>query len=336
MRYSKQDAKNWAKANWHGLCNVIIPSYMADLKRLNEKAIRHDVRRNIELGYWGALLVSEAATTDAEYVQFMEIAVDEAKGRHNLMLHGSFDTAADIIRMSKIAERVGMEGILLSHPNSLYPTTAEQVLDYIKHICANTDLAVCTFAAPHWNYQRIHPSGYPNYALLESAKIPNVVACKYEVGGISSHYDFWLQNRDTGVLYSDPMEQHFPISVEVFGQQWAGTSGFECFGDASPKMFKLLREGKHQEAMDLYWRIEPARQMRAAISAQSAGANYIHRYVWKFWAWLHGYNGGPLRQPVNKISDGQMRQSRDAMIKAGFQIKDESFSDFFIGRNPVD
>ena len=34
-----------------------------DLGSLNEAAIRHDVRRNIELGFWGALLVSEAGTT---------------------------------------------------------------------------------------------------------------------------------------------------------------------------------------------------------------------------------------------------------------------------------
>ena len=78
MRYRKHEAKDWARQNWHGLCNVILPSFSADLRKLNEKAIRHDVRRNIENGFWGALLVSEAATTDDEYIRFMEIAVDEA------------------------------------------------------------------------------------------------------------------------------------------------------------------------------------------------------------------------------------------------------------------
>ena len=73
MEYTKATAKEWAKGVFHGVCNVIIPSYTADLKRLNEKAIRHDVRRNIELGFWGALLVSEAGTTMAEMKQFMEI-----------------------------------------------------------------------------------------------------------------------------------------------------------------------------------------------------------------------------------------------------------------------
>ena len=105
QKYRKSEAKDWARQNWHGLCNVIIPSYSSDLKRLNETGIRHDVRRNIELGFWGALLVSEAATTDDEYIEFMEIAVDEAKGKHNFLFHGCFDTAEDVVRLAKDAER---------------------------------------------------------------------------------------------------------------------------------------------------------------------------------------------------------------------------------------
>ena len=335
MDYTRANAKDWANETWHGVCNVIIPSFTADLKGLNEKAIRHDVRRNIELGYWGALLVSEAATSDDEYVRFMEIAVDEAKGRQNFMFHGSFDTAADVVRLANAGADVGMAGMLLSHPNSSYAETENQVLEYIAYVCERTDLATCTFAAPHWNFHRLHPSGYPMNVLLRAAEIDTVVACKYEVGGISSHYDFWKLNRQTGVLFSDPMEDHFPITVELFGQQWAGTSGFECFAGAPATMFKLLREGKSAEAMELYWRIDPVRQMRAQISGTAAGANYIHRYLWKFWAWLHGYNGGPLRQPAMKLTDGQMRASRDAMIKGGFEVGNEGFADFYVGRNPA-
>jgi 4-hydroxy-tetrahydrodipicolinate synthase len=160
------------------------------------------------------------------------------------------------------------------------------------------------------------------------------VACKFEVGGITGHYDFWLAIRNLNVLYSDPMEANFPVSVELFGQQWSGTSGYEIFGGESPRLFKLLRAGKHDEAMQLYWRIDPVRQMRALLSAYMQGAHFINRSLWKYWAWLHGYNGGPMRQPVNKVSDAQMRQSREAMLRAGFKLEDERFADFFVGRHP--
>jgi 4-hydroxy-tetrahydrodipicolinate synthase len=334
MNYRRSEAKAWTRQNWHGLCNVIIPSYSSDLKRLNEKGIRHDVRRNIELGFWGALLVSEAATTDDEYIQFMEIAMDEAKGMHSLLFHGCFDTAEDVVRLAKAAESIGLEGLLLGHPPSFYPESAKELYDYTEFVCNRTNMGVVGFAQPHWNFHRLHPSGYPHQVMLDAAKLENLVACKFEVGGISGHYDFWRQIKGLNVLYSDPMEANFPVSVELFGQQWSGTSGYEIFAGNSPKVFKLLRDGKHDEAMELYWKIDPVRQMRSQSSAYMSGAHFINRSLWKYWAWLNGYNGGPMRQPVNKVSDGQMRQSRDAMVRAGFQLKDESFADFFVGRNP--
>lgn len=57
VEYTRAEAKGWARETFRGACNVIIPSYTSDLRSLNEPAIRHDVRRNIELGFWGALLV---------------------------------------------------------------------------------------------------------------------------------------------------------------------------------------------------------------------------------------------------------------------------------------
>jgi dihydrodipicolinate synthase/N-acetylneuraminate lyase len=335
LKYRKNDAKAWARDSWHGLCNVIIPSYSSDLKRLNEKGIRHDVRRNIECGFWGALLVSEAATTDEEYVEFMEIAVDEAKGRHSFLLHGCFDTADDVVRMAKEAERIGVDGLLLGHPAAFYPQSEKELYDYTEYVCSRTNLAVVGFAQPHWNFQRLHPSGYPPNVMLQAAKLDNLVACKFEVGGITGHYDFWRQIRNTNVLYSDPMEANFPVSVELFDQQWSGTSGYEIFGAELPKLFKLLRDGKHDEAMVAYWRIDPVRQMRSQQSAYMSGSHFINRSLWKYWAWLNGYNGGPMRQPVSKVADTQMRQARDAMARAGFNLKDESFADFFVGRNPA-
>ena len=55
-RIRKMRRRNRRRRLRRGVCNVIMPSFTSDLQALNEKAIRHDVRRNIELGFWGALL----------------------------------------------------------------------------------------------------------------------------------------------------------------------------------------------------------------------------------------------------------------------------------------
>lgn len=338
MQYSRAEAKQWAAAHWRGVCNVIMPSFSVDLQRLNEAAIRHDVRRNIELGFWGALLVSECGTTLDEYRRFMEIAVDEAKGRHHFLIHGTFDTREQIIAMAKAGEAIGVTGILLGHPNSFYPRSDDELYGHLSGVANATQLAVCLFATVQMNLGRLHPSGYPPKVLLRCAGIPNVVAVKYEVGrpGIAGDLEFWKMIRGTGLLFSDPLEAHSPLTVEMFGQQWMGTSNYEYWGGAVPEYFKLLLEGKSERAMEIYWRINPARQARVAIQTTFAGANFIHRYLWKYQGWLHGYNGGPMRQPVMKLNDSQMRTVREPLLKSGFKLADEDALDFYRGRNPLD
>jgi 4-hydroxy-tetrahydrodipicolinate synthase len=336
MKYSRSEAKEWAAEKWRGVCNVIMPSFTEDLRRLNERAIRHDVRRNIELGFWGALLVSECGTTAEEYTRFMEICVDEARGRQHFLVHGSFDTRDQLVEISRKGAAIGMSGLLLGQPNSFYPRSEDELYEYLAGVAADVDIAVVLFATVQMNLSRFHTSGYPQDVLVRAADVPNVVAIKYEVGrpGIAGDLEIWKKLKGKRVLFSDPLEAHSPLTVEMFGMQWMGTSNYEYWGGAVPEYFALLQKGEFERAMQIYWRINPARQARVAIQATFAGANFIHRYLWKYQGWLHGYNGGPMRLPVMKLNDSQMRTVREPLLKSGFELADESAADFYRGRNP--
>jgi 4-hydroxy-tetrahydrodipicolinate synthase len=336
MDYTPSEAKQWAARNWKGVCNVIMPSFTSDLSALNEKAIRHDVRRNVELGFWGALVVSECATSLDEYRRFMEICVDEAAGRQQFLMHGTFDTRRQIIEMAQQAEKIGMAGVLIGHPNSFYPANEDELFDHIAAVAGATNLCTSLFVTAQMNLTRLHPSGFPPAVLARAAQIPNIVAVKYEVGrpGIAGDLEIYKLLKGTGVLFSDPLEAHSPLTVEYFGQQWMGTSNYEYCGGAVPEYFALLQQGKFEQAMEIYWRIQPVRNARVAVQSTVAGANFIHRSLWKYQQWLHGYNGGRMRQPVAKLSDSQMKQVRDPLVKCGFDIKDEGPQDFYDGRIP--
>jgi 4-hydroxy-tetrahydrodipicolinate synthase len=333
--YTRAEAKSWARETFRGACNVIIPSYTADLKTLNEAAIRHDVRRNMELGFWGALLVSEAGTTLEEMRTFMEIALDEADGRHRFLLQGVFDTTDDIVAMANDAREMGVDAMLLGHPNSFYPTSAQQVEDYTTAICEATDLAIVLFVVEHSNLRRLDVRGFPADALERLTKVDTIVAVKYEVGRgqTANTYETFRRLENADVLLSDPMEFTAPMWVDLFGMQWMGTSNYEYYGSYVPRLLDLLHAGQRGEAMGEYWRIQPARNARSATMG-SGGANLVHRYVWKFQAWLNGYNGGPIRQPAMKLSESQMRTAADGLRNAGIAAADEPFADFFVGRNP--
>jgi 4-hydroxy-tetrahydrodipicolinate synthase len=334
MLHTRSEAKEWAAENYRGVCNVIMPSFSQDLRSLNEAGIRHDVRKNIEHGFWGALLVSECGTTLDEYRRFMEIAVDEAKGRHHFLVHGAFDTREDIVAMAKAGEEIGMSGLLLGHPNHFYPRSNDELYDFLESVAAETNLACSLFVTNQMNFSRLHTSGYPTDVIVRAADIENVVAVKYEVGrpGIAGDYECWKRLKGKGILFSDPLEAHSPLTVEIFGMKWMGTSNYEYWGPAVPQYFALLQKGEYERAMEIYWRINPARQARVAAQAAYSGANFIHRYLWKYQGWLQGYNGGVMRQPVMKLNDGQMKVVREGLQRSGFEVGGGDPTAFYRGR----
>ncbi|MHB8219838.1 MAG: dihydrodipicolinate synthase family protein [Acidimicrobiales bacterium] len=337
-RFAKGDAKDWARENFTGVCNVIIPSFTADLKGLNEAGIRHDVRRNAELGFWGALLVSEAGTTPQEMRTFMEIAVDEAGGRQYFVLHGSFDTFEDTVSCARDARAIGVDGLLMAYPNSYHPSTVAELTRYTATVCRSVELAVVLFCAPHYNFERLDPSGFPLDVWREAVKEPNAVALKYEVGhpGVVGTHAVFEEFSGSDVLVCDPYEPNLLVWEQMFGMPWVGTSNYEYYGDTVPAYLDAVRAGRRQEALDLYWKIQPARQVREALRAQASGANFNHRYVWKYMAWLQGYNGGPLRAPAMKLTDAQMWRAADGLVASGLiDGVPGDLGDFFVGRNPA-
>jgi 4-hydroxy-tetrahydrodipicolinate synthase len=317
-----------------GVVNVIIASYTENLRGLNEAGIRHDVRRDIELGFAGALLVAETALTNDEYVQMVEWAADEAAGRLVLYFHASFNTLAENIEMAKRCQEAGTDIVLLSYPPSFNPRSLREVYDYTEEFCAQTDMGVMLFPVPLWGFERFHPASIPIEMLTEMVdEIPNVAVIKAEGGmpSIGGFTEAWnvLGER---VVVTMPLEQQAIPLATILPLQLIGTSNTECLGGAVPRMLDLCGRGEHAEAMRLYWEVDPARRANATIGV--AGANTVHRMAWKYQAWLTGFNGGPIRMPTQRLVAPQMRAYRAAAAAAGVLDAPDSDDAFFAGRHP--
>jgi len=338
MHYKKSEAKEWAREQMRGVCNIILPTFTSDLKGLNEKAIRHDVRRTIELGFWGSLIVSECGTTHDEYIRFLEIVLDEAGGRLKTVVHGSFDTLDDVIKVTRRAAEVGGHVLLLSYPPTFYPRHDQDIYDFTSSVLAEVNLATVLFPVHQWNFDRVHPSCFSIDLADKLADLPNAVAIKAEGGPPGNGQIVELLDRCADrLLISDPRESSSPAWIKMFGMQWMGTSNFEYFGNTVPRYFDMLQKGDLKGGMELYWQMHPARSARLADMQTFAGAYFIHRASWKYQGWLNGFNGGPLRMPVMRLSDGGTRRLRDAAVRA--KVIDDSVSggldEYYLGRNPA-
>lgn len=335
--YKRNEAREWARENLTGCSGVTIPSYSSDLKRLNEQGIRHDIQKVSDLGFTYTLLCTEVAITPEENAQFTAWAKDTTGDKLGLFFHAGFGTLAENIAAVKMAEKAGSDIVLLSYPSNFWPTSEQEIYDYTRSFCDATELGVMLFPIPLWGFERVHPAGMSQELirrLLDDC--PNIVAIKAEqgfphVGGLIETY----HNFRNEVVISCPIESDIIPLMSLIDVQFSGTSYTQWMGDYFPKAFDLAKSGDWKAAMDLYWRVQPARgAVSAAGAAYMPGSNYINRAHWKYMDWLAGFNGGPLRAPISRIPDRFMKVLRQGLQASGCPCTDDADSEFLLGRFP--
>lgn len=335
--YKKTDARAWAREHLIGCSAVTIPSYSADLKRLNERGIRHDIELATKLGYSYTLLCSEVAITPEENAQFTAWARETAGNGLGLFFHAAFGTLAENIEAVKLAENAGADIVLLSYPPQFWPTSEQEIYDYTKTFCDATDLAVMLFPIPLWGFERVHPAGMQVSLvrrLLDDC--PNIVAIKSEQGfplpaGICEMYHHFRNE----VVISCPIEGDAIPLMSLMELQFSGTSNTAWMSDYYPKAFELARTGRWEEAMAMYWKVNPARSANGA-SAQTyaGGTGVLNRTMWKYQDWLAGFNGGPLRAPAMRVPDRLMKTLRQGLVASGLPVTSDPDAAFMAGRFP--
>jgi dihydrodipicolinate synthase/N-acetylneuraminate lyase len=335
--YQRLEARAWAKEHLVGCSAVTIPSYSADLASLNERGIRHDVALVKDLGYTYTLLCSEVAITPEENAQFTAWARDTVGDRFGLFFHAAFGTLAENIRAVQLAEKAGANVVLLSYPPQFWPTTEQEIYDYTKQFCDATNLAVMLFPIPLWGFERVHPAGMSLQLVRRLLKdCPNIVAIKSEQGfplpaGICEMYHHF---RDE-VVISCPIEGDAIPLMSLMKLQFSGTSNTQWMGNYYPRAFDLARKGEWEAAMELYWKVNPARNANgAAAQSYAPGTGVLNRTTWKYQDWLAGFNGGPLRAPAMRVPDRIMKMLRQGLVASRLPVTKDEDSGFMVGRHP--
>lgn len=335
--YQRKDARAWAREHLVGCSSVTIPSYSADLKRLNEKGIRHDVSLAIDLGYKCTLLCAEVALTPEENAQFTAWARDTAGSRMGLFFHAAFGTLAENIEAVKFAEKAGADIVLLSYPPQFWPTTEQEIYDYTKQFCDATNLAVMLFPIPLWGFERVNPAGMSvEFVRRLLDDCPNIVAIKSEQGFplIAGATEMYHHFRDE-VVISIPIEYDAIPLMSLMKLQFSGTSNTQWMSHYYPTAFELARRGEWDAAMELFWKVNPARSANgAAAQSYAGGTGVLNRTMWKYQDWLAGFNGGPLRAPAMRVPDRFMKSLRQGLVASGLPVTSDPDSAYMIGRHP--
>lgn len=326
------ELKKWAKAEMKGVENLLIPSFTPDLSKLDEKGIRWDVRQSIRHGFFCTLCTPEVGMTFDEAKQFIDIVTDEAKGKIVVATTVFFDSFEKNMEMLTHAEKAGCSHVLLGYPASFHPKSEEEVYQVTREMCASTRLGIVFHPSPHYNLSKFHPSGFPLDLLSRILDLENMVAIEVAEPGLMAEFVRLFNEK---VVISCPIERWLPFLYQTYGQQCIGAGPYEILQSPDKpylvEYFNLMRQGKMDQAMEIYWRLTPARVIFEMQHIPTAMLGTYHWTRFKYYQWLVGGNGGYTRQPSMKMHQHEMEVVKMALRRIGIdpRVPDE---EFYVGR----
>ncbi|MHB8918051.1 MAG: dihydrodipicolinate synthase family protein, partial [Desulfocucumaceae bacterium] len=329
---AKSELKEWAKKHMVGVEGCIFPSFNPDMSDLDEEGIRWDVQQSIKHGFFSVLVSTETGLTFDEARRFVEIVADEARDKILVSTTLLFDSLEKNREMLRHAEKAGCDSVLFGYPPGYYPQSEEDIFLLTKEMCESTNLAVVLYPSPNFNFARFHFSGFNPKLLARMAEFDNAVAAKVGEPGLAADCIRLFGDR---ILINNPVERMLPLMVLTYGQQWIGAGCYEVFQSPEKpfmvRYFNLLREGRVDEAMDIYWMLTPARVIFEQNFQQQFMVGQYHWTLQKYYQWLVGGNGGYTRQPCMKMFQHVMEQTKMGLRMIGITPR-EPDEEFYIGR----
>jgi 4-hydroxy-tetrahydrodipicolinate synthase len=298
-----------------------MPSFKPETLEMDEDGIRHDVRQMIKHGFFSFALIECSMTMEEERL-FIEWCTDEAKGQIGVTAALHYPSLDEQIEMAKFAEHAGCTAIFLRYPTNYHPKSEEALYDYTKAICEATNLGVILF--PSMKNDLPWPSQMPPKLLGRMAKIENVIGMKIGVTDLT-WMDECFRTFGDEILISYPFDDAWAIFVRNYGQQWAGAGLYQAHQTVDDpreiRLFNLFREGRLDEASELYWKMEPSRRLEKEIFAETMIAAGVYSLqAWKFQAGLLGMTGGEMREPKPRFTRRDEDRIRQALLAAGLTI----------------
>lgn len=343
-RIKRKDRKAWAKEHFKGFENVLMPSFSPDLKELDEQGIRLDVRKSIEHGFFSTLCAC-ISLTDDETRKFLEIAVDEAKGKISVAFAqgGAEGTGATVnLGLVKDAEAIGCQHMILSLPRQ---GSAAELIKVGTTVSEATDMGIYLWAAQIHDFKRFHKSRIPFEVFDALADLPNVVALKVGDPDPATMFQLFERYNDR-MLIGALMLNIMPFGIKAYGQQWSGAWTVEAMQTPDKRyatdFFNLMMAGKYDAGMDLYWKyLDPAFNAMMKFMGPlmpSGGHPWEHLKVYQF---LGGGNGGRMRKDpehpdLPPVTEGDMQFVRNVFRSIQLNPSDDTFETFMVGRKAYD
>lgn len=262
--------------------------------RLLENQIENGVDSIIVCGTTG----ESSTMTKDERKQTIKFAIDVVNKRTKVIAGTGSNNTQDAIEMSKYAESVGADGLLIVTPY-YNKTTQKGLIAHYTEIAKNVSIPIILYSVPSRTGVNILPE-----ICLELSKVENIVAIKEASGNISQVAKIASLCGDNLSIYSGNDDQIIPVL------SLGGKGVISVLSNIMPKfthdMVRKYLDGQVKEAAEM--------QLEALdlIDCLFCEVNPIPV---KYALNLMGYNYGVPRLPLIELSDENKVKMKNVMEK---------------------
>ncbi|MDF3416528.1 dihydrodipicolinate synthase family protein [Sulfitobacter sp. M57] len=317
MKYTKNDAKAYARENMQGIWAAALTPFNADLS-IDEAGLRSNIRHWVDdLEIQGLFVAGKQgeffSMSLEERKRNIQLAVDECGGKAGVIASVSDQNMNTALELAHYAQDCGADYIVVHAPVLSFVHDRSEVLyQYYKRFCDELDIGIAMWSHPDSGYL-MQPD-----ECARIAELPNIMAIKYSVPR-----DMYVQlSRMIGdkIHVSTSLEDDWLDNIEELDWKlYLCSSPPYQLQTANDKRMheytQLAFEGKLDAARKVRDSLDPVR----AAMANSRPAGKPTAFG-KYWQELLGQVGGPVRAPMLDLTAAEKAAVQRAFDGCGLKI----------------
>ncbi len=241
------------------------------------------------------------ALDEQEKQEVIATAVEHVRGRVPVYAGTGAETTREAVRLTKMAEREGVNGVSVITPYFVNPSQQE-IYDHFRRIAENTSLPVLLYNNPATcGGVKIEVE-----TVARLAQLPNIVGVKDSSGDLQNTNEFIrvVPDRFSVLMGRDTLIYHALIS----GARGAVPATANVAPRLVVSIYEAFRRGDHASAAAAQRRLNPLR-LSLALGTAPGGVKAALA--------LLGMSIGPSRAPVGSLPPDKLPKMKAALMEMG-------------------